>query len=141
MNLTERDARQRFAGAAVARLATVTEAGRPHLVPVTFAVDGDRIYVAVDAKPKSTRHLRRLRNIRANPQVAVLADRYDDDWAALWWVRADGRAVILDDPRQMAGPVALLAGRYPQYRELPPAGPVIEITAERWTGWAAAPPG
>ena len=141
MNLTERDARQRFAGATVARLATVTEAGRPHLVPVTFAVDGDRIYVAVDAKPKSTRHLRRLHNIRANPQVAVLADRYDDDWAALWWVRADGRAVILDDPRQMAGPVALLAGRYPQYRELPPAGPVIEITAERWTGWAAAPPG
>lgn len=141
MNLTERDARQRFAGAAVARLATVTEAGRPHLVPVTFAVDGDRIYVAVDAKPKSTRNLRRLRNIRANPQVAVLADRYDDDWAALWWVRADGRAVIVDDPRQMAGPVALLAGRYPQYRELPPAGPVIEITVERWTGWAAAPPG
>jgi PPOX class probable F420-dependent enzyme len=141
MNLTERDARQRFADAAVARLATVTEAGRPHLVPVTFAVDGDRIYVAVDAKPKSTRNLRRLRNIRANPQVAVLADRYDDDWAALWWVRADGRAVILDDPRQMTGPVALLAGRYPQYRELPPAGPVIEITVERWTGWAAAPPG
>ena len=141
MTLTERDARRLFAAATVARLATVTEAGRPHLVPVTFAVDGDRIYVAVDAKPKSTRHLRRLRNIRANPQVAVLADRYDDDWAALWWVRADGRAVILDDPRQMAGPVALLAGRYPQYRELPPAGPVIEITAERWTGWAAAPPG
>jgi PPOX class probable F420-dependent enzyme len=141
MNLTERDARQRFAGAAVARLATVTEAGRPHLVPVTFAVDGDRIYVAVDAKPKSTRNLRRLRNIRANPQVAVLADRYGDDWATLWWVRADGRAVIVDDPRQMAGPVALLAGRYPQYRELPPAGPVIEITVERWTGWAAAPPG
>ena len=141
MNLTERDARQRFADSAVARLATVTEAGRPHLVPVTFAVDGDRIYVAVDAKPKSTRNLRRLRNIRANPQVAVLADRYDDDWTALWWVRADGRAVIVDDPRQMAGPVALLAGRYPQYRELPPAGPVIEITVERWTGWAAAPPG
>jgi PPOX class probable F420-dependent enzyme len=141
MNLTERDARQRFADAAVARLATVTEAGRPHLVPVTFAVDGDRIYVAVDAKPKSTRNLRRLRNIRANPQVAVLADRYDDDWAALWWVRADGRAVILDDPRQMTGPVTLLAGRYPQYRDLPPAGPVIEISAERWTGWAAAPLG
>ena len=141
MTLTEHDARRRFAGVTVARLATVTEAGSPHLVPVTFAVDGDRIYVAVDTKPKTTRNLRRLRNIRANPQVAVLADRYDDDWAALWWVRADGRAAILDDPQQMAGPVALLAGRYPQYRTLPPAGPVIEITAERWTGWAAAPPG
>jgi PPOX class probable F420-dependent enzyme len=141
VELTEHDARQRFAGAAVARLATVTETGRPHLVPVTFAVDGDRIYTAVDAKPKSTTDLRRLRNIRARPQVAVLADRYHDDWAALWWVRADGRAVILEDPRQTAGPVALLAARYPQYRDQPPAGPVIEITAERWTGWAAAPPG
>lgn len=141
MTLTERDARRLFAAATVARLATVTEAGRPHLVPVTFAVDGDRIYIAVDAKPKTTRDLRRLRNIRANPQVAVLADRYDDDWSALWWVRADGRAVILDSARQTAGPIALLTGRYPQYRDLPPSGPVIEITAERWTGWAASPPG
>jgi len=141
MTLTERDARRLFAASTVARLATVTEAGRPHLVPVTFAVDGDRIYIAVDAKPKTTRDLQRLRNIRANPQVAVLADRYDDDWSALWWVRADGHAVILDGARQTAGPVALLTGRYPQYRDLPPPGPVIEITAERWTGWAASPPG
>ena len=119
----------------------MTEAGRPHLIPVTFAVDGDRIYIAVDAKPKTTRNLRRLRNIRGNPQVAVLADRYHDDWASLWWVRADGRAVILEDPQQMAGPIELLTGRYAQYRDLPPAGPVIAITAERWTGWAASPPG
>jgi PPOX class probable F420-dependent enzyme len=71
----------------------------------------------------------------------VLADRYDDDWARLWWVRADGRAAILEDSHQMAGPIALLAGRYRQYRESPPSGPVIDITVERWTGWAAAPPG
>ncbi len=141
LNLTERDARRLFASASVARLATVTEAGRPHLIPVTFAVDGDHIYIAVDAKPKSTRNLRRLRNIRGNPQVAVLADRYHDDWTSLWWVRADGRAVILEDPRRMAGPIELLTGRYAQYRDLPPAGPVIAITAERWTGWAASPPG
>jgi PPOX class probable F420-dependent enzyme len=124
----------------VARLATVTEAGRPHIVPVTFAVDVDHIYVAVDAKPKTSRNLRRLRNIRGNPQVAVLTDHYDDDWTALWWVRADGRAAILEDARQMAAPIALLAARYRQYRETPPAGPVIDITAERWTGWAASPP-
>lgn len=129
-----------LASASVARLATVTEAGRPHIVPVTFAVAGDHIYTAVDAKPKTTPNLRRLRNIRGNPQVALLADRYDDDWTSLWWVRADGHAAIAEDPRQMAGPIALLAGRYSQYRESPPAGPVINITVERWTGWAASPP-
>jgi PPOX class probable F420-dependent enzyme len=124
-------------------MATTTEDGRPHLVPVTFAADGNYIYTAVDAKPKSktTADLQRLRNIRADPRVAVLADHYEDDWASLWWVRADGRAAILDDPRQMAAPIDLLAARYPQYRDLRPAGPVIEIRVERWTGWAASPPG
>jgi PPOX class probable F420-dependent enzyme len=130
-----------LADARVARLATVTEAGRPHIIPVIFAVNGNLLYTAVDAKPKTTANLRRLRNIRGNPQVAVLADRYHDDWTALWWVRADGRAAILEDPRQMAGPIALLARRYPQYRDIPPTGPVIAISVERWTGWAASPPG
>jgi PPOX class probable F420-dependent enzyme len=139
LDLPERDARRLLADARVARLATVTEDGRPHIVPVTFAVDGDHVYIAVDAKPKTTRYLRRLRNIRANPCVAVLADRYADDWASLWWVRADGRAQVAEDPRQMAGPIALLARRYPQYLEQPPGGPVIDIAVERWTGWAASP--
>ena len=124
----------------MARLATVTEAGWPHIVPVTFALAGDHIYIAVDAKPKTTSNLRRLRNIRGNPQVALLADHYDDDWTSLWWVRADGQAAIAEDPRQMAGPIALLASRYWQYREKPPPGPVIDITVERWTGWTASAP-
>jgi PPOX class probable F420-dependent enzyme len=129
------DARRLFAEARVARLATVTEAGRPHVVPVTFAVHGGHIYIAVDAKPKTTRNLRRLRNIRGDPRVAVLADHYDEDWASLWWVRADGLAVIEED--QIEAPVALLAARYRQYRDNPPRGPVIDITVERWSGWAA----
>jgi PPOX class probable F420-dependent enzyme len=132
-------ARRLLSGATVAMLATVTEAGRPHIVPVTFAVDGGHVYIAVDAKPKKSPNLRRLRNIRANPQVAVLADHYEDDWTSLWWVRADGRAAIEEDLGQMARPIALLAGRYRQYREHLPAGPVIDITVERWTGWAASP--
>jgi PPOX class probable F420-dependent enzyme len=141
MNLTADDARRRLADAAVARLATVTEAGRPHIVPITFAVDGDVIYTAVDAKPKTTvSGLRRLRNIRGQPRVAVLADHYADDWASLWWARADGAAAILEDPGQIAAPVALLAARYPQYRDRPPAGPVIAIRVTRWTGWAASAP-
>lgn len=138
MNLTESDARRRLDGARVARLASVTGAGRPHVVPVTFALDGDRIYSAVDAKPKTTTSLRRLRNIQANPQVAVLADHYEEDWARLWWVRADGRAEIIDQPRLMARPLQLLAARYPQYQETLPPGPVIAIQVERWTAWAAS---
>jgi PPOX class probable F420-dependent enzyme len=124
----------------VARLASADQAGRPHIVPVTFVLDGDRVYTAVDAKPKTTRNLRRLRNIRANPQVAVLADHYDEDWATLWWVRADGRAQIVEEPQQIARPVELLAARYAQYRETPPAGPVIAVRVDRWSGWAASRP-
>ena len=138
LNLSVDEARQRFAGAAVARLATVGETGQPHLVPVTFAVDGDRIYTAVDAKPKTTTNLRRLRNIAADPRVAILADHYEQDWAGLWWVRADGMASLLDRPADIAGPLRLLAARYPQYRASPPAGPVISIRVSRWSGWAAS---
>jgi PPOX class probable F420-dependent enzyme len=142
LNLTEQDARRRFAAAVVARLATVTDAGRPHIVPITFAVDGDRIYTAVDAKPKTTViGLRRLSNIRARPQVSLIADHYAPDWAALWWARADGTAAVLEEPGQMATPVALLTARYPQYRDRPPDGPVIAIRVARWTGWAASAPG
>ncbi len=107
----------------MARLATVGTAGRPHLVPITFALDGDRIYTVVDAKPKSTTDLRRLRNITADPRVAVLADHYSGDWDALWWARADGLAAILRHPADMAGPLDLLAARYPQYQANAPRRP------------------
>jgi PPOX class probable F420-dependent enzyme len=140
VRLPEHQARRLLAAARVARLASVDQASRPHIVPVTFVLDGDRIYSAVDAKPKTTRSLQRLRNIRANPRVAVLADHYDEDWAALWWVRADGRAQIVEEPRQMARPIGMLAARYPQYRETPPTGPVIAVQVERWSGWTASPP-
>ena len=113
LKLTAGEARRRFGTAAVARLATIGPAGRPHLVPVTFALDGDRIYTVVDAKPKTTTNLRRLRNIGADPRVTVLADHYEDDWDALWWARADGLATILSQPADMAGPLELLAARYP----------------------------
>jgi PPOX class probable F420-dependent enzyme len=136
MRLPEEVARERLASVPVVRLATADETGRPHIVVVTFAVDGDRVYTAVDAKPKSTRDLKRLRNVRVNPRVAVLADHYEDDWTRLWWVRADATAVVVADPAGLAGPVGLLRARYPQYRDDPPAGPVIAMTVDRWTGWA-----
>jgi PPOX class probable F420-dependent enzyme len=128
------DARARFAAARVARLATADAAGRPHLVPICFAVAGDTVYSAVDdVKPKATRRLRRLANVAANPAVALLADEYDEDWSRLWWVRADGRGRVLDDAPEA---VALLVERYAQYRAAPPAGPVLAVDVERWSGWS-----
>jgi PPOX class probable F420-dependent enzyme len=122
-------------GARVARLATVDPRGRPHVVPISFALDGDTLYTAVDEKPKRTRELQRLRNIQANPQVEVLIDEYDEDWSQLWWVRLRGTARIVDDRRAME----LLAAKYPQYRERPPVGPVIAVSIEERIQWTASP--
>jgi PPOX class probable F420-dependent enzyme len=132
MELSEDEARTRLAAARVARLATVGANGQPHLVPVTFAADGDRIYTAVDHKPKTTSNLRRLRNIQENPIVSLLADHYAEDWNELWWVRADGAAHILDNNKRA---LDLLVQKYQQYQRQRPDGPVIVIESERWTGW------
>ena len=137
MRLDEEEARARLAAARVARLATAGLDGLPHLVPVTFAVDGDQIYTAVDHKPKTTVNLRRLRNILQNPRVALLADHYAEDWDALWWVRVDGSASIAEYGKAALHPIDVLAARYEQYRRSRPTGPVIIIQADRWTGWAA----
>jgi PPOX class probable F420-dependent enzyme len=130
------EARRRLAAARVARLATVDANGRPHLVPIVFAVLGETIYSVVDAKPKRTLALRRLENARTNPSASVLVDHYDDsDWDALWWVRADGQARVLDPgvPEAVRA-VELLASRYPQQRA---TGAVLAVDVERWSGWAA----
>jgi len=127
--------REHIRAARVARLATADDYGRPHLVPIVFALEGAVIYTAVDSKPKSTTALRRLANIAVNPQVSVLVDEYDDDWTQLWWARADGRAQLLDDG---TGAAEILTARYAQYRNAPPHGPFVAITVQRWSGWSAA---
>jgi PPOX class probable F420-dependent enzyme len=120
----------------VARFATCDERGQPHLVPVTFAVLGDIIVIAIDHKPKRSMNLKRLRNIADNPRVSLLVDRYDDDWSQLWWVRADGVAAVLEEDTERAAPLDWLAAKYEHYRQRRPAGPVIRIDAQRWRGWA-----
>ena len=125
---------ERFAAARVARLATVDPGGAPHLVPIVFAVAGDVIHTAVDAKPKRHRRLRRLANIAHEPRVSVLADHYAEAWSQLWWVRADGVATVRETAPDA---VAALAARYPQYRDAPPAGPFIAVQVRRWSAWAA----
>ena len=129
----------RVTTARVARLATTDPDGRPHLVPIVFAVDGDTLYSAVDAKPKRSRRLRRIENARARPDVTVLIDRYDDDWTKLWWIRLRGRARILGDGPEAERALALLCEKYPQYRNEPPGPPVlaIDVTDVReWSGEA-----
>ena len=124
-------AEERVALARVGRLATVTPAGRPHVVPVCFALDGGRIVTAVDAKPKATTALARLENVRATGRASLLVDHYAEDWSQLWWVRVDGAAEVLQSDRA----IDALAAKYEQYREARPAGPVIAIEPERWRSW------
>ena len=136
MRLDETRCRERLAAARVAVLATVSAEGRPHLVPVTFELFDSVIVIAIDQKPKRTTDLRRLRNIVDNGRVAVLVQHYADDWSQLWWVRADGRARVLNEPADRDEPVRRLAAKYPQYHADPPRGPVIWIEIERWAGWS-----
>ena len=130
--------RQRFAQASVLRLGTADAAARPHVVPATFAVQGNVVAVAVDHKPKRHSNLKRLRNIEENPNVTLLVDHFEDDWERLWWVRADGEARVIDNElgRELVG---ALVDKYAQYRDRRPAGPVIEIRVNRWSSWAAQP--
>ena len=143
MRLSAGECRSRFAAARHGVLASTRPDGSPHLVPIVFAPDRsdpDQIFSAVDRKPKSTTDLRRLDNIRHEPRVALLVEHYQEDWAALWWVRVDAQARVLGAGAEHRRVIDLLAERYPQYRAQPPGGPVIAVTAYRWTGWAASQP-
>ena len=127
--------RARVAQAPVARLATVRPDGRPHVVPFCFALSDEVLYSAVDAKPKSTRALRRLDNIRDNSSASVLVDHYADDWETLWWVRLDGRARIIDSGPEFDRALGLLALKYEQYLRDRPLGPVIAVHIIRLQAW------
>lgn len=121
----------------VARLATIGPGGAPDLVPITFALEGDVVYTAIDHKPKRTRELRRLANIARDPRVTVLIDHYDDDWTALWWCRLRGKgSVVYAGPEFDAGINALQA-KYDQYRGRLPDGPVISIRITERRTWTA----
>ncbi len=135
------EARERFSLSTVARMATVSADGGPHLVPVTFALlMGDLLVIAVDHKPKRTTALRRLENIAANPAVSLLVDHYSDDWTKLWWARADGRARVLTpemEPELRQASIDTLVARYVQYAQRRPSGDLIVVEVERWSGWRA----
>ena len=137
MRLAPGEARTLFAAATVARLATVRSDGAPHVVPVCFAIAAGTIYTAVDGKPKRTPDLARLANIAAEPRVALLADRYEDDWTRLWWVRVDGEARLVTAADERTRALDALAAAYAQYADAPPQGAVIAVTPRRFSGWRA----
>jgi len=125
----------------VGRLATADAAGQPHVVPVCYACDGERIFIALDAKPKrvAPERLKRVRNILDNPQVALVIDRYDEDWSALAYLLARGIAALLSpSDLEHARAVELLRARYPQYHTMPiDERPAIVIRVESVVAWGA----
>ena len=130
------EARRRLAEARVARLATVRADGRPHIVPIVFAFDGEVVRTVADPKPKRGMDLLRHRNIAANPAVSLLVDQYEETWQAIWWVRADGVAQVVDDGPERDETIRQLRTKYPQY-----AGhrlddrPIIRITVDAVRAW------
>jgi PPOX class probable F420-dependent enzyme len=139
MRLDPDDARRLFAESSVLRLATVGADGQPHSVPCTFAVDSDgRVVIGVDNKPKTSRNLRRLRNIAENPRVSLLVDHYADDWTQLWWARADGVATVERSGTEHAEHWRLLRAKYPQYQGQVLDGPVLAVRVTSWSGWSYA---
>jgi PPOX class probable F420-dependent enzyme len=122
----------------VARLATADRDGAPHVVPVCFGLLGDTAYIAIDEKPKrdTGRPLKRLANIAANPAVAIVVDRYDEDWARLGWVMLRGRAEVLAEGEEHDRAQQMLRTRYHQLAAMQIARlPVIAIRVDRVTSW------
>jgi PPOX class probable F420-dependent enzyme len=123
----------------VATLATVSADGRPHLVPVVFALDETDVVTAVDGKPKKGKVLARIENIVRDPRVTLLAHLYEEDWSKLCWVRVDGRASLEESGEAFARALDSLRDRYPQYESVDLPGPVVRIAVENTTTWEATP--
>lgn len=126
----------------VAHLATADASGAPHVVPVCFVLLGATLYVPIDQKPKrgDPRALRRLRNIAANPRVALVADEYDDrDWSNLGFVLVHGLARLVSEAGERARAFEALRGKYPQYLGMAlEARPLIAVDVQRTTAWGTA---
>lgn len=138
------DARAILARHRVGHFATADAEGAPHVVPLCYALDGDTLYFVVDAKPKrrAGTALQRMRNLAANPAVALVVDEYDEDWTKLAYVLVRGRAAVVSDPAEARRALAALRDKYPQYRAMAlegPDHPVVRITPERVHVWRASP--
>jgi len=127
--------RQRAEAARVGHLATTRADGRPHVVPCCFALVGGTVYSAVDAKPKSTLALQRLRNLAAHPAASLVVDHYDEDWTQLWWIRLVGPARVLETGPERDAAIGALTAKYSQYVDASPPGAVVALDVETWRAW------
>lgn len=127
--------RDRLSGSPIAHLGTVSARGRPHVVPCCFVLDGSTLFTAVDAKPKSTRRLQRIRDLEANPSASLIVDHYEDDWTRLWWVRVDVTGRIMEPGAEHDRALDRLAEKYAQYRQHRPPGPVLALDIDGWRAW------
>jgi len=123
----------------VGHLVTVRPNGRPHVVPVTYALAGNSVVTMIDHKPKTTDRLQRLINIENNPVATLMSDHYSEDWTALWWVRVDGEASIHVGDQIWEESAAALRAKYGQYAENSPRGPALVISVDRVTSWESTP--
>ena len=126
--------------ARVGRLATADAGGHPLVVPVCYVFDGALAYSAVDAKPKRTRNLRRLRNVAENPHVSLVVDEWQEDWSKLRWVILEGDAHVLESGAEFARAIDALRDKYAQYRAMnlsSESGAVIRIAPTRILAWRA----
>jgi coenzyme F420-0:L-glutamate ligase/coenzyme F420-1:gamma-L-glutamate ligase len=124
----------------VGRLATADASGQPLVVPICYAFDGASLFSAIDAKPKTSgpEGLKRIRNIRENPKVSVVIDRYDEDWTRLRYVIIRGRAELLTEGSDFSRGVDLLVAKYPQYRSMGldrEGGLMIKVDPAQVTEW------
>lgn len=122
----------------VARLATVDSSGQPHVVPIVYAFDGDKLYTPIDEKPKRVKaiKLRRVRNILSNPKVSVIVDDYSEDWRKLAWVQLRGNAQFFEEGSEQVTGVALLHEKYPQYADMSLRNqPIIVIQLSHISSW------
>jgi PPOX class probable F420-dependent enzyme len=131
--------RRRVAEARAARVGTLDERGRAHLVPIVYVIDGDTLYSSTDAGP---RPVKRLRNLQWDPRVTVLVDVYDEDWSKVWWVRLRGSGRAVEEGPEWEHARRLLWEKYPQFQQAPAeegAGPIMAVDVEEWSGWAYTP--
>ena len=125
----------------VGRLATSDAAGQPHVIPIVFATDGQRLYTPLDKKPKrvAPSQLKRVRNLLENPKLAFVVDRYDEDWTQLAWLLVRGTGIVVESGEEHAKGIRLLEQKYAQYGPMPLKDrPLIVITPSEVTNWKAA---
>ena len=129
-----------LSAARVGRLATADTAGQPHVIPIVFATDGQRLYTPIDKKPKrvTANQLKRVRNLLENPKIAFVVDHYEEDWSKLAWVLVKGTGILLESGEEHAKGIRLLEEKYRQYRALPLKDcPLIVITPSEITNWSS----